>query len=233
MNKMTNETIHSLFLKTAEKCRDNIAFNYFDQTWKEVSYAKFSSDSKAIASYLIKTGTGKGDRIAIISENRPEWCISYMGIMLSGAVAVPIDSQLYPDSIRNFLADSDTKIIFCSSKTEENIEEALKSKSPHPPFTKGGQGGIMQISFDSPEFKEILNFKQTEKFPDTYAEDIASIIYTSGTTGVSKGVMLTHRNFLSDAEAVIKADVISVSDSCFPYSRCTTRIRSCAHFLCL
>ncbi len=198
---MTNETIHSLFLKTAEKCRDNIAFNYFDQTWKEISYGKFSSDSKAIASHLIKTGVNKGDRIAIVAENRPEWCIAYMGIMLAGASAVPIDAQLNPEAVRNFLTDSETKIVFCSLKTAAAATKAISGLE------------IKKIDFDSPDFKKLLGFSQTVQFPDTDPEDIASIIYTSGTTGIPKGVMLTHKNFLSDATAAIEADVISETDS--------------------
>lgn len=201
LNSIANETIHGAFLKTAERCRDKVTFNYFDQTWKAVTYDKFGSDSKAIASHLINSGINKGDSIAISSENRPEWCISYMAIMLAGGIAVPIDAQLNSVAVRNFLIDSETKIIFYSSKTLQVINDAVSGL------------GIKKIDFDAPDFSEILNFKHTAKFPDTDPEDIASIIYTSGTTGIPKGVMLTHKNFLSDAEAAIKADVISESDN--------------------
>src|SRR5574340_842893 len=109
---MTGDTIHSLFLKTAEENKNCIAFNYFDRTWKTITYSAFASDSKAIASHLIKTGINKTDRIAIFSENRPEWCASYLGIMMAGAIAVPIDSQLNPESVRNLLVDSESRIIF-------------------------------------------------------------------------------------------------------------------------
>ncbi|MDP3112341.1 MAG: AMP-binding protein [Thermodesulfovibrionales bacterium] len=198
---MTNDTIKSVFLKTAEKCRDKVAFNYKDQIWKSVTYEKVSSDSKAIASYLINAGINKGDRIAIVSENRPEWCIAYMGIMLAGAIAVPIDAQLNPEAVRNFLTDSETKLVFCSSKTAAAVTEAIIGLE------------IKKIDFDSPDFKELPAFSQAVQFPDTNPEDIASIIYTSGTTGIPKGVMLTHKNFISDAKAAIGADVISQTDS--------------------
>ena len=198
---MGNNTIQSALLKTAERCRDKVAFNYYDQIWKSVTYGRFSSDSKAIASYLIKTGVNKGDRIAIVSENRPEWCIAYMGIMLAGAIAVPIDAQLNSEAVRNFLTDSEAKLVFCSSKTDLTTNEAIERLE------------IKKIDFDSPDFKKIIGFNQTAKFPETDPEDIASIIYTSGTTGIPKGVMLTHKNFISDAKAVIEADVISQTDS--------------------
>ncbi len=198
---MACDTIQSTFLKTAERYRDKTAFNYFDQTWKTVTYSEFLADSKGIASYLIKTGINKADCVAIISENRPEWCISYMGVIMAGAIAVPIDSQLNPEGIRNLLIDSEAKVVFCSSKTEQNVKEAA------------AELGIKKVNFDSTEFKEIYKAEETAHYPETNSEDIASLIYTSGTTGTPKGVMLTHRNFCSDAEAAIKANVISGEDS--------------------
>ena len=209
---MVTNTIHSIFLNTAEKHRDNVAFHYLDRTWKTITYGAFASDSKAIASYLIKTGINKADRIAIFSENRPEWCASYLGIMIAGAIAVPIDSQLNPESLRNLLIDSESRIIFFSSKTEANVNEAAEGLD------------VRKINLDSPDFKEICaftpieaalptGFRETVRYPETSPEDIASIIYTSGTTGIPKGVMLTHRNFCSDADALIKAGVITKSDN--------------------
>ena len=198
---MADNTIHSIFLKTAEEHKDSIAFNYFDRTWKTITYSAFASDSKAIASYLIKTGINKADRIAIFSENRPEWCASYLGIMIAGAIAVPIDSQLNPESVRNLLIDSESRIIFFSSKTEASVNEAAAGLD------------VRKINLDSPDFKEICGAKEAIRYPETLQEDIASIIYTSGTTGIPKGVLLTHKNFCSDADALIKAGVITKSDN--------------------
>jgi len=216
---MNNNTIHGIFLKVSEKYRDNIAFNYFDpvrkvglsngvdQTWKTVTYDEFLAHSKTIASYLIKSGINKTDRIAIISENRPEWCTSYIGILMVGAIAVPIDSALNPEVIRNLLVDSEARVVFHSSKTEENIREAVKDLITYHALH------ITQINFDAPDYEEICKTEETFHYPEIDAEDIASMIYTSGTTGIPKGVMLTHRNFCSDAEAAIKAGVISGTDS--------------------
>ncbi|MBI4684495.1 MAG: AMP-binding protein [Nitrospirae bacterium] len=204
---MFGYTIQSIFFNTAAKNKDNVAFNYFDQTWKKITYREFLNASESIAYYLIGAGISKGDRVAIISENRPEWCMAYMGTLMAGAISVPIDSQLSAEAVMNLLSDSDARAVFHSSKTEKNSAEAVNGL-----FT-GLVMSVMQINFDSDEFREICKTKKTTQFPETAPEDIASLIYTSGTTGMPKGVMLTHRNFCSDAEALIKARVVTESDN--------------------
>jgi long-chain acyl-CoA synthetase len=201
------KVIPELFFESAERYGDHIAFNYFDREWKSISYQEYLTKTKGIASYLMKNGIQKGDRIAIISENRHEWCMAYLALSLAGGIGVPIDAQLGPDEIKNLLADSETKVIFHSSQTEENVRKALNQ----PEMAYADQ--ITQINFDSPDFKQITETSDSGKYPDISEEDLASIIYTSGTTGAPKGVMLTHRNFCSDAEALIMAGILSHDDS--------------------
>ncbi|MBI5213161.1 MAG: AMP-binding protein, partial [Nitrospirae bacterium] len=192
-------TIPSLFLSSAENNKDRIAFNYFDGSWKSMTYEEFFSLSNNIASSLVRNGLNKGDRAAIVCENRPEWCAAYMAIVMAGGIAVPIDMQLGSDEIRNLLIDSGTKIVFYSSKTETNVLSVIQ------------ESAIRGINFDT------TPFTYSPIHPFTYSPvspgDIASIIYTSGTTGKPKGVMLTHDNFCSDAAAVIHARVITHDDN--------------------
>ena len=199
--------IPELFFESAERYGDHIAFNYFDQEWKSISYQEYLRNTTSIASYLIKSGAHKGDRIAIISENRHEWCMAYLALSLAGGIGVPIDAQLGPDEINNLLVDSETKVIFHSSQTEENVGKALKQTE------MASADRILQINFDAPDFRQILQTPDIGRYPEISEEDLASIIYTSGTTGAPKGVMLTHRNFCSDAEALIKAGILSHDDS--------------------
>ncbi|MEW6214817.1 MAG: AMP-binding protein, partial [Nitrospirota bacterium] len=148
----------------------------------------------------------KGDKVAIISENRPEWCASYLAISLSGGAAVPIDAQLGPDEIRNLLADSESKVVFHSSKTEENVRRAVKDLITH-------NLSPTLINFDSPEFKDACSTPEVTNYPEVSEEEVASLIYTSGTTGIPKGVQLTQKNFCSDAEAIIKAGIVTHNDN--------------------
>lgn len=200
---MVKKVIPEIFLKSAGEYKNNIAFNYFDQEWQSIKYHDLLSNAKAIASYLVKSGIQKGDRVAIHSENRPEWCTAYLALSMSGGTGVPVDVQLGPNEIKNLLDDSEAKVIFHSSKTEENVRKALK----HPDKPQ-----VVQINFDSPDFNKILQTPDIGKYPDISEEDLASIIYTSGTTGKPKGVMLTHKNFCSDADAFIEAGILSHDD---------------------
>jgi long-chain acyl-CoA synthetase len=205
MDTMNTYVIHMIFFDNAYKYKDKVVFNYFDQTWKKITYEEFSQKSRAIASYILKKGIKKGDRVAVISENRPEWCATYLAISLSGAIAVPIDIQLGFEEMRKFLFDSEAKIVFFSSKVEGNLLKAIKERIEFQ--------DIIQVNFDSYEFKNICNESGNITYPEVSEQDIASIIYTSGTTGIPKGVELTHKNFCSDAEALIQAGIVTETDN--------------------
>jgi long-chain acyl-CoA synthetase len=200
-----NRNIPELFFKSAGQFKDNIAFNYFDQNWKTVTYGGLLIKAKRIASYLIKNGIHKGDRIAILSENRYEWCAAYLGISLSGGIAVPVDAQFGPDELENLIGDSESKMVFHSSKTGENISKALAGLS--------AVSSIDAANFDTPAFDDMCNTPDIGKYPELSEDDIASLIYTSGTTGVPKGVLLTHGNFCSDLAAILQAGIIEPGDN--------------------
>ena len=193
---MTNNTIISLFLQSAERYPNNTAFNYFDQSWQTITYGKFLGKTRGIASHLIHAGVRKGDRIAIILENRHEWCASYLGVLMAGGIAVPMDAQLGANEVRNLLHDSGAVLVVHSDRTETNVKSQVRS-----------------INLDSPEFQEICRTPSRERYPELAEGDLASIVYTSGTTGTPKGVMLTHRNFCSDAEALISAGIVTHEDN--------------------
>ena len=207
-------TVPGLFSVKANEFKDNIAFHYFDGKWKSIRYHEFLAAARSIAACLIKRDVQKGDRVAIISENRPEWCEAYLATSLSGGIAVPIDAQLGPGEIRNLLSDSDSKVLFHSSKTAESI-----SKIPDIVSPKTGAGPIL-IDFDSEEFRAMCDTLHLSHYPEISADDIASIIYTSGTTGIPKGVLLSHGNFCSDVAAILQIGLIEPGDnliSILPY----------------
>lgn len=194
-----HKVISSLLQESVEKYKDRVAFNYFDGQWKSITYEEFFLLSRKIASFLNRFDIKKGDKIAIVSENRPEWCSAYVAIILSGCTAVPIDIQLGSKEIRNLLIDSESKAVFYTSKTELNVLKAIEETN------------IKGINLDKTDFHDEPISQKS--IPNIEPDDIASIIYTSGTTGQPKGVILTHKNFCSDAESIIQAGLLTFNDN--------------------
>lgn len=190
-------TIPDLLEESIKRHRENLAFHYFDGGWKTLSYLEFGRSVSSISAYLAEAITvKKGDRVAIISENRPEWCMAYAGIVEAGAVGVPIDAQLGEEETRNLLSDSGATFVIFSEKNRDKIPVELKG-----------------LNIDSDLFKEVSKQGKGKQRARLNTNDLASIIYTSGTTGRPKGVMLSHRNFCSDAMAAIEAGIVSSRDN--------------------
>ncbi len=203
---MTGKTIPEKFLSVVAIYPDNTLFHYFRDGWESITYKAFSEKVSSIAAYLLSIGLEKGDRVAVIAENRPEWCSTYLSVLTAGGVAVPLDSQLGTEEIQNLLYDSEAKIVFYSQMTEAALQTAAEKLS-------GLGHKLKTINLDSQEFRFLSHTEEPVRFPELSPEDIASIIYTSGTTGKPKGVMLTHHNFCSDAEALIGVRIVTHGDN--------------------
>jgi long-chain acyl-CoA synthetase len=204
--EITGRTIPSIFLSAVEAYRERTAFNYLEGDWKTVTYGELAALVVSLSSELASFGIKKGDRVAIISENRPHWCAAYLAVLMRAGIAVPIDTQLGEPEIRNLLTDSGTVAVFHSSRTEAAVAGAIAGLD------------ITRINLDNSKIS--LSESSLAIAEEPSPDDIASIIYTSGTTGNPKGVMLTHRNFTSDAEAVIRVELVTHDDnvlSLLPY----------------
>jgi long-chain acyl-CoA synthetase len=190
------DTVIDRFVKVVSECRDKPALSYFDETWKELSYGTFLTYVRGLASHLAGSGMEVGFRIGIVSENRFEWCAAYLAILMAGGIAVPIDANLPRAEIGKIAEHAGVVLLFHSEKTKEKLTRSIK-----------------RIDFDSLDFKKILNTPETEFRVLVPAEDAAAIVYTSGTTAEPKGVVLTHGNFCSDADALIKFGIAGPNDN--------------------
>ncbi len=193
---MGRDTVISLFTSSAERNRDRIAFNYYGGSWNALTYGDLLRYTRAIASHLIGFGIIPGDRVAIISENRYEWCASYLAILMAGGTAVPLDAQLGEVEIQTLLSDSGAAFLFHSNKTGQNVKFPVKS-----------------VNFDSHEFLNVCTTREAASSQEISEDDLAALVYTSGTTGTPKAVMLTHRNLCSDAKAIEEARIVTSEDS--------------------
>ena len=208
-------TLISMFEQSVQQFGDKPALAHKPKggTYQDITYTEFGNSVDAFSKGLQALGVEKEDRIAILSENRPEWAISDFGILKAGGINVPMFSTLTPAQVGYILNDSGAKIICVSTKSQldkvfeirdgvETLEQIILYDSSEEELPEG----VI-------EFNEVCELgKEVDELNiDVNEEDIATIIYTSGTTGNPKGVMLTHTNFLSNYNAC--KSLIDVSDS--------------------
>lgn len=190
--------------------------------WIHTSAATFVRRVRHIALGLVDLGIEPKDRVALISENRPEWSIVDLAILSAGAVTVPIYTTQAIDQIRFILEDSGTRALMISggrilkharqgfeglSQLEQVVvfeSEAAQDLDRATTLESIEARGATIDRQDPAAFEKLLNVGR--------ADDLATIIYTSGTTGEPKGVMLTHDNFVSDIRSITHGLPISPSD---------------------
>jgi long-chain acyl-CoA synthetase len=166
------------------------------------TFSDLESEVNCLAVLLMQKGISKGDKVAILSTNMPNWGIAFFAVAMVGGVAVPILPDFSQNEIRNILEHSETKALFISESLYSKIEDmdlaTIKLLFLVDTFAIIPEGSdkkdILKLQTKLPD-REIQ-----PAFAEVKEDDLASIIYTSGTTGKSKGVMLSHRNLVWDAQ---------------------------------
>jgi long-chain acyl-CoA synthetase len=193
-----------------------------DGRWVNISAAEFVGRVKDVALGLAALGIRPGDRIALLSENRPEWSIADMAILSLGAINVPIYTTQAVDQIEFILADSGARAIFISNRRLfRHARPALNSRHlEHLIFFDDDVAEDVDRAIELEDL-ERSGKEQAEQRPEAFEaylhavrpDDLATIIYTSGTTGEPKGVMLTHNNFISNVLTITKGLPIGNTDT--------------------
>jgi len=175
-------------------------------------YAHFYENIQETITMLKESGIRRGDKVAILSENLPQWGIAYFAITYFGAVAVPILTDFHPNEVMHIISHSEAKAIFVSPKLMDTIAEVdlsnltciinietltLEDKQCKNEKIRALIDGIKKSAHD---IKAKIKNESSEEVR-VAEDDLAVIIYTSGTTGQSKGVMLSHKNLVSNAMA--------------------------------
>jgi len=180
--------------------------------WKPVTVPEFRDKVRWLATGLHELGVKPGDRVGILSENRPEWTIADFAILAASAVTVPIYPTLLGWQIEYILNDAGTVTVICSTK--EQLDKVLEVRSHVPSLHN-----LIVCDPAQPPVPGVLNFDDVvatgrafeEKNGRTWfdqsrasrkPDDLATLVYTSGTTGNPKGAMLTHGNITSNVHAV-------------------------------
>ncbi len=212
------ETLSQLFLNTVKTyIKDDLMLYKKEGQYTPISTGEFETKVKHLCLGLKDLGLGPGDKMIILSENRPEWVISDLANLCLGGVTVPIYTTLVPEQVKYIIDDSDAKIVVCSNPELWKLVEAVKSqltKVTHfISFDAGAPEWALSLEGVLEKGKQ-LDQENTELFEKMALEvkpgDLATIIYTSGTTGPPKGVMLTHHNLVSNVKAA--APLLPFSD---------------------
>lgn len=188
-----------------------------------ITYDQFKEETDLFAFGLASLGIKKDDKIAIISENRPEWVYSDMAILGLGAIDVPLYPSLTSESVEFILNNSESKGIIVSTKFQLNKVLKIRNKCKTLKFII-----LLNEKDIDPNNKDLITFSKVQELGETYKkshpsllkdnllqikpDDICTIIYTSGTTGEPKGVVLTHHNILSNVQAALDSFPISNKD---------------------
>src|SRR5687768_1426115 len=183
--------------------------------WLNTSATTFAERVRNVALGLAARGIRRGDRVALLSENRPEWSIVDLAILSLGAVNVPIYTTQAVDQVRYILTDSGARVLFISNRRlYKHAHKALDRL-----------GFLEKLIFFDPEGAENIEHamslsslegagsEQHRERPVAFSDflsavqprELATIFYTSGTTGEPKGVMLTHNNFISNVLSITGA----------------------------
>ena len=219
---MEEKSLGAMFFNRVEKYGDR-AFQKVKGKggYKDISWNQACRQVQGVARGLLQMGIGPGDRVAILSENRPEWVYTDIGCLSIGAIDAPIYATNTPEQCAYIIKDSGARIVFAS--TGEQLGKLLAVRDQLDDVEKV----VMMndwAAYPSPEwvvgFKDFVKQGLAYKDDDTVKEaaakvvedDLATFIYTSGTTGAPKGVMLTHGNFLANCRDMDKLNLIEDTD---------------------
>lgn len=196
-------TVPEMFFITAERFPQRPCFTDFEGengSKNTLSYSQTAQKVKELASWFMESGIQKGDRIAVSGKNSPQWGLVFLATLAAGATVCPIDYALHEEEIKNLLNTARPKFFF----VDEEKFSAFDSQSAE-----------YKIYSLSPKFSEkyVYSLKPASAehdFRGANEDDLAAILFTSGTTGNPKGVMLTHKNLVSDAYiAQTRMDIFS------------------------
>jgi long-chain acyl-CoA synthetase len=198
---MSLKTLNDIFFAVAGRNDRVVMMHRQAIQWVSISSAEFYRNVVGVARALQQWGISKGDRIAILSENRPEWTIADFACLLIGAVVVPIYTTLTEEQVAYILSDCGARVVFVSTEKQFAKVSNIRQQTAVEKIV------VMDAVETAHAFhlQRIMHEGPTEHDPQIDAagraagpDQMATIIYTSGTTGIPKGAMLTHGNIASN-----------------------------------
>ena len=179
-------TLPEMYKITASRFPERPCFTVYDPDRISLNYTESLKYIEAVARWMYSKGIRKGDRIAVTGKNAPEWTIAYLAALFAGGVVVPIDYHLRNEETELLIKASGARMLFVDEEKHEHFMQNPANLESVLSLCKGV--GTYIYDLDGPQ----------AAIEQAAEEDLAAILYTSGTTGNPKGVMLSHKNLVSD-----------------------------------
>ena len=232
-----NETLAQLFKTAVSHDKPDAVLTKESGTYAPIASSELQRRVIRLLSALSDVGIARGDKCALLAENRWEWAAADFAMMSAGIVSVPIYPTLPPEQVCYLLAHSESKGVFCS--TREQLDKVLAIRDQLPGlrfvvvFDDVAEDGV--ITLQSLIGESASSAAEMERYEAVSAavapDDLASIIYTSGTTGVPKGVMLSHSNIVTNVrDSLIEVGPGDVALSFLPLSHIAERLADYVYF---
>ena len=210
---LENFTLPSLFKRSIDLFAEQDALGKAGE--KPMKYSELDEKVQEMVALLRNNGISKGDKVLLLSENMPNWGIAYFAITYFGAVVVPVLPDFHPSDVHHIIRHSEAKAVFVSDKHLSTIEECEENDIKFV-IKLDDLTLIDELTNESYISKLTQKMSKTAEMTHPQEDDMASLLYTSGTTGHSKGVMLSHKNLVTNAMSAhiqlsIKEDDIFLS----------------------
>ena len=221
---MVTSSLPGLFFEQVQRRSGALALRHKERgIWRRVSWSEYGARVKAVAAALLAFGLRKGENVAILGENRPEWLYCHLGTMAAGGATCGIYATCSAEQIEYLLGHSEARLLFLEN--EEQLDKVLEVL----PRTRVERAVIWDPKglwgFADPRVSFFAAFlaegSAGAALPEVGPDDTAMIIYTSGTTGPPKGAMLSHANIAAISSALLAAHPLTEDDetlSCLPFA---------------
>ena len=215
-------TLNKVFQYTTSKYWDRTMAQFVDGEQK-YTYSSFGEKCNMLSTRMSRFGISAGDKVAILSQNMPNWTLAFFAATAFGRVAIPILPDSSENEVTNILNHSESKVIFISKRLRYKLSQECIDKL------------TLVVDIETLEFikKNTDDFQCNGWIKDPQPDDLATILYTSGTTGKAKGVMLSHRNICHNLVASFKAQpcfkndrFLSILPMAHAYEMCVSSLYS-------
>jgi len=202
-------TLPSLLKRSVALYSNKKVLSKVDQ--EPMTYTQFNENVHAMIELLKKNGIKKGDKVALLSENMPNWAVAYFAVTYFGGVIVPILPDFHPADVQHIIRHSEAKAVFVSQKYLQTIEELENSNIKF--VIKLDDLTLIDDLTNHSYISKLTQKIVAKELPKPDEDDMAALLYTSGTTGHSKGVMLSHKNLVTNAMSAYKNVTVLPEDT--------------------